>query len=65
MKATLGQTVVVVGSGAERITKRVSEELPDRPVDFVEQPPGKAPNGEVINEPWYEVRYDFVLQKNH
>src|SRR3954470_2755258 len=34
----LGQTVVVVGSGAERITKRVSEELPDRPVDFVEQP---------------------------
>jgi bifunctional UDP-N-acetylglucosamine pyrophosphorylase/glucosamine-1-phosphate N-acetyltransferase len=32
------QTVVVVGSGAERITKRVSAELPDRPVDFVEQP---------------------------
>ena len=34
----VAQTVVVVGSGAERITKRVSEELPDRPVDFVEQP---------------------------
>jgi bifunctional UDP-N-acetylglucosamine pyrophosphorylase/glucosamine-1-phosphate N-acetyltransferase len=34
----IGQTVVVVGSGAERITKRISEELPDRPVDFVEQP---------------------------
>jgi bifunctional UDP-N-acetylglucosamine pyrophosphorylase / glucosamine-1-phosphate N-acetyltransferase len=34
----VGQTVVVVGSGAERITKRISEELPDRPVDFVEQP---------------------------
>ncbi len=32
-------------------------------VDFLERPPGKAPNGEVINEPWYEVRYDFVLQK--
>jgi bifunctional UDP-N-acetylglucosamine pyrophosphorylase/glucosamine-1-phosphate N-acetyltransferase len=31
------QTVVVVGPGAERITKRVSEELPDHPVDFVDQ----------------------------
>lgn len=31
------RTVVVVGAGAERITKRVSEDLPDRPVDFVEQ----------------------------
>jgi hydroxyquinol 1,2-dioxygenase len=32
-------------------------------VDFIEQPPGKAPTGEVINEPWYLVRYDFVLQQ--
>ena len=32
-------------------------------VDFVERPAGKAPTGEVIDEPWYEVRYDFVLQK--
>jgi bifunctional UDP-N-acetylglucosamine pyrophosphorylase/glucosamine-1-phosphate N-acetyltransferase len=31
------RTVVVVGAGAERITKRVSEDLPDRTVDFVEQ----------------------------
>jgi hydroxyquinol 1,2-dioxygenase len=30
-------------------------------VEFVKRPPGKAPNGEMINEPWYEVRYDFVL----
>jgi bifunctional UDP-N-acetylglucosamine pyrophosphorylase/glucosamine-1-phosphate N-acetyltransferase len=37
-------TVVVVGAGAERITKRVSEEMPDRLVDFVEQasPRGSA-----------------------
>jgi hydroxyquinol 1,2-dioxygenase len=32
-------------------------------VEFVKRPPGKAPNGETINEPWYEVRYDFVLQR--
>jgi bifunctional UDP-N-acetylglucosamine pyrophosphorylase/glucosamine-1-phosphate N-acetyltransferase len=31
------RTVVVVGAGAERITKRVSEDLPERLVDFVEQ----------------------------
>ena len=37
-------TVVVVGPGAERITKRVSEELPDHPLDFVDQqrPRGSA-----------------------
>ena len=33
----IDRTVVVVGAGAERITKRISEDLPDRPVDFVEQ----------------------------
>jgi len=32
-------------------------------VEFVKRPPGKAPNGETINEPWYEVHYDFVLQR--
>lgn len=38
------RTIVVVGQGAERITKRVSEELPDLPVEFVEQshPRGSA-----------------------
>jgi hydroxyquinol 1,2-dioxygenase len=31
---------------------------------FVRQPAGaRAPTGETINEPFYEVRYDFVLQK--
>jgi hydroxyquinol 1,2-dioxygenase len=32
-------------------------------VDFVEKPAGKAPNGETMSEPYYEVRYDFILQK--
>jgi hydroxyquinol 1,2-dioxygenase len=32
-------------------------------VDFEKQPPGKAPTGETVNEPWYLVRYDFVLQR--
>jgi hydroxyquinol 1,2-dioxygenase len=32
-------------------------------VDFVKQPPGKAPTGETMSTPFYEVRYDFVLQK--
>ncbi|MBX6425884.1 MAG: catechol 1,2-dioxygenase [Variibacter sp.] len=32
-------------------------------VDFEEQPPGKAPNGDMIDEPWYLVRYDFVLER--
>jgi hydroxyquinol 1,2-dioxygenase len=32
-------------------------------VEFVKRPPGKAPNGETINEPFYEVKYDFVLEQ--
>jgi hydroxyquinol 1,2-dioxygenase len=32
-------------------------------VEFVKKPPGKAPTGETVNEPFYEVRYDFVLQQ--
>ena len=32
-------------------------------VDFVEQPPGVAPNGEVVDTKFYTIRYDFVLQK--
>jgi hydroxyquinol 1,2-dioxygenase len=32
-------------------------------VDFVKRPPGKAPNGETMTEPYYEVHYDFVLQR--
>jgi hydroxyquinol 1,2-dioxygenase len=33
-------------------------------VDFVQKPAGsKAPTGETINEPFYVVNYDFVLQK--
>jgi hydroxyquinol 1,2-dioxygenase len=33
-------------------------------VDFVKQPAGsKAPTGEVMNEPFYVVKYDFALQK--
>lgn len=32
-------------------------------VDFVEKPTGNAPSGEVLDKPFYEVRYDFVLQK--
>jgi hydroxyquinol 1,2-dioxygenase len=32
-------------------------------VEFVKKPPGKAPNGETVATPFYEVRYDFVLQK--
>jgi hydroxyquinol 1,2-dioxygenase len=31
-------------------------------VDFVKRPPGKAPTGEIMSEPFFEVRYDFVLQ---
>ena len=31
-------------------------------VDFVKKPAGsKAPNGELMNEPFYEVKYDFKL----
>ena len=33
-------------------------------VEFEKKPAGsKAPNGDVINEPFYEVRYDFTLQR--
>ena len=32
-------------------------------VDFVKKPPGKAPTGEIVSTPFYEVKYDFVLQK--
>jgi hydroxyquinol 1,2-dioxygenase len=32
-------------------------------VDFVKRPPGKAPNGEMIDTPFYEVKYDFVLEQ--
>jgi hydroxyquinol 1,2-dioxygenase len=32
-------------------------------VEFVKRPPGKAPNGETIATPFYEVKYDFVLER--
>jgi hydroxyquinol 1,2-dioxygenase len=32
-------------------------------VDFVKKPPGKAPTGEMVDTPFYEVKYDFVLEK--
>ena len=32
-------------------------------VEFVKRPPGKAPNGETIDTPFYEVKYDFVLEE--
>jgi hydroxyquinol 1,2-dioxygenase len=32
-------------------------------VDFKQIPAGKAPNGETLESPFYEVNYDFVLQK--
>ena len=33
-------------------------------VEFEKKPAGsKAPSGEVMNEPFYEVRYDFTLQR--
>jgi hydroxyquinol 1,2-dioxygenase len=32
-------------------------------VEFVKRPPGKAPNGEVVDTPFYEVKYDFVLEQ--
>lgn len=32
-------------------------------VDFNKKGPGKAPNGETLSEPFYDVHYDFVLQK--
>ena len=32
-------------------------------VEFAKKPPGKAPTGEMVSVPFYEVRYDFVLEK--
>jgi len=32
-------------------------------VDFVGRPAGKAPTGEMVKTPFYQVHYDFVLQK--
>ena len=32
-------------------------------VEFVKKPPGKAPNGETVDTPFYEVKYDFVLEQ--
>ncbi|MBV9955244.1 MAG: hydroxyquinol 1,2-dioxygenase [Pseudolabrys sp.] len=31
--------------------------------EFKKMPPGKAPNGETLKEPFYVVHYDFVLQQ--
>lgn len=31
-------------------------------VEFHKRSPGKAPNGETMSGPWYDVKYDFVLQ---
>ena len=32
-------------------------------VEFVQKPPGQAPNGETMSTPYVEVRYDFVLER--
>jgi hydroxyquinol 1,2-dioxygenase len=32
-------------------------------VEFVKKPPGKAPTGETLSTPFYEVKYDFVLEQ--
>jgi hydroxyquinol 1,2-dioxygenase len=32
-------------------------------VDFVENPPGVAPNGETVDTKFYTIKYDFVLQR--
>jgi hydroxyquinol 1,2-dioxygenase len=32
-------------------------------VEFVKKPPGKAPNGDMVDTPFYEVKYDFVLER--
>jgi hypothetical protein len=29
----------------------------------VKKPPGNSPTGEMVSTPFYEVKYDFVLQK--
>jgi len=31
-------------------------------VEFVKRLPGKAPNGETVDTPFYEVKYDFILE---
>jgi hydroxyquinol 1,2-dioxygenase len=31
-------------------------------VEFVKKPPGKAPTGDRVDTPFYEVKYDFVLE---
>jgi hydroxyquinol 1,2-dioxygenase len=31
-------------------------------VQYEKRDPGSAPSGETIDEPWFEARYDFVLQ---
>jgi hydroxyquinol 1,2-dioxygenase len=31
-------------------------------VEFLKKPPGKSSTGEIVSTPFYEVRYDFVLQ---
>ena len=32
-------------------------------VEFEKKPPGKSPMGGMVSTPFYEVKYDFVLQK--
>ena len=32
-------------------------------VEFVEKPSGWAPNGGMVDTPFYEVEYDFVLEE--
>jgi hydroxyquinol 1,2-dioxygenase len=32
-------------------------------VEFVKRPPGKAPNGDMVDTEFYEVKYDFVLEE--
>ena len=32
-------------------------------VHYEKREPGPAPDGSTIDEPWFEARYDFVLQK--
>jgi hydroxyquinol 1,2-dioxygenase len=32
-------------------------------VEWVKRPPGKAPTGEMVTTPFYEVKYDFVLAR--
>jgi hydroxyquinol 1,2-dioxygenase len=33
-------------------------------VEFVKKPAGQAPNGETLTTPFYEVKYDFVLERD-